>query len=139
MNGFRKCGIMPFNRETFRDHDFAIHEKLETSFEEGSVHEESFVENNEHENEVPEVEIPVEATQKKINILQNICIKRSSAAGAEKSQTDFIKPADLRPLPVLPGPSGIKRKNAGAAALVSGSPYKDALEEAQSPKAISKK
>lgn len=139
INGFRKCGIMPFNRETFRDHDFAIHEKLETSFEDEPVKQEHFVGNM--ENEITDVKKIPKTPQNKIIVLQNISINgcSSNAAVAEKVQTNFIKPADLKPLPVLPGPSGIKRKNAGAAALVSGSPYKDALEEAQSPKINARK
>lgn len=122
LHGFEKCGIMPFDRHKFRDHDFAIHEKLETSVDR------PLVDDNENPPSISEnspttncSESTCNKSKPKIQILQNIC----------------IKPAAISPVPVLPGPSGVKRKNSGAAALVSGSPYKNALEEAQSsPKAV---
>lgn len=119
-HGFEKGGIMPFDRHIFGDHDFAIHEKLETSVDrplDDAVENPPIRENS----PTPKNESSCHKSQPKIQILENIC----------------IKPATIRPVPVLPGPSGVKRKNSGAAALVSGSPYKNALEEAQSsPKAV---
>lgn len=124
---------MPFTREIFRDYDFAIHEKLETSIEAENINEENSSVNNLDKTTAKTEPIP-QKPKPKIVILQNVSIQRVKAPVVENKQSIFVKPPDLSPLPVLSGSSRVKRKNSGAATLVSGSPYKTALEESQSPK-----
>ncbi|KAJ8932978.1 hypothetical protein NQ318_011195 [Aromia moschata] len=131
INGFRKCGIIPFNRDIFRDHDFAIHEKLETSLQDDGTKKEIPLETD---SEKQITDTPADKSKPHIVILQNVLIQQNAKTSIVENKSDFVKPGDLNPLPSLPGPSGIKRKNSGSAALVSGSPYKTALEESQSPK-----
>lgn len=73
INGFRKCGIMPFDRSKFRGHDFSIHEKLETPRE-----IENIIQRERPANDIDEATAENEpAAQKpkpKVTILQNISL-----------------------------------------------------------------
>ncbi|KAI4453984.1 hypothetical protein MML48_scaffold00007257 [Holotrichia oblita] len=110
INGFRKSGILPFNRHIFRDHDFAIHHQVEapaTSAE-----------------ELRHVTPPRDITTTK-------CVEQSYVKRMSHSPDPKVRAHEISPIPstsFYKSSAKERKSRKGSAALITGTPYKDALE-----------
>lgn len=106
-NGFRKTGLFPCNRQTFREHEFAVvEEQMNRPASVTSANDD-----------------PQEGTSKEIQ--GNI--------SPQPSPPRFVvtRPTDISPLPTIRTQQGLRRSRAGSAQLITGSPYKNQLIESK--------
>lgn len=106
MSGFKKCGIIPFDKNKFKDYEFSV-------LDEGN----SQVENDSTTN--PNSLTSTSST--------SVLIPPVPEPGSSSS----FSPFDIRPPPTLPSHSNkpTRGRPTGKAAIVTSSPYKNSLEE----------
>nr|CAH7753508.1 unnamed protein product [Callosobruchus chinensis] len=130
-NGFRACGIFPFQPNIFRDDEFAIHSSTETELDRSMsvAPAATTVEHSREEGEItPTKSTAIDSLRKQMEMTP------------PKSTSILVAPEDICPLPTYsktrpnqtpqPSCSGIvskKRGKRGSTAIITSTPYKNEL------------
>lgn len=143
VNGFKKCGLVPYNPDVFSDVDFAPSLTTEKDVEEkngGKRHEADNI--NPDEPSLPTADTLILHASSSSFCNDKIVPSSSSLLSTPRKPTSFeetslsslntftVSPQDIRPLPKSVNVTAtMKKRKPGTSEILTGSPYKKRLEE----------
>jgi hypothetical protein len=136
INGFRRCGIVPYNPHVFSDADFVASEVADR--DEASEQLLENAESVEIVEQVNSIENPLPSTSRQVD--QNSLPSTSRQVdqqhmhdlNSEPSTSELVvSPKDIVPIPKCQSRTNKKTRKKGSTAIITDSPYKNDLETAK--------
>lgn len=121
INGFRKCGIYPYNPDVFTDVDFAASEVTDQPFMQNSQQQEVLDGSTEIS-----TEIESQPSSSSTLTLSNRPITPQPTSCSSGTRVFLVSPEDIHPVPKSTHARAQKRKR-GTATILTDSPYKNEL------------
>lgn len=132
INGFRKCGISPFNRNIFTEADF-LAAKVTDQPNQAEEKSQDDINTQKTSNDVHTLQLPPctsETTANRPSASSLISNPTTPTRNTEISGSSYcVSPSEIQPLPKITEVRNPKKRKCGTAAVLTSSPYKRYLEE----------